>query len=188
MSNNAPESNLSLDTPPEPCGIRTPETELKPQFFQQVPNVLINDVAKNRLKPLDVVVYIVLKNHLGQNPCTWVSNGTIARLCGVTSITARRSLNNLLVAGHIERRDCHAGHTAKTYLRTNVIDGKVVYDSPRQTPIRPTCAAMSELTATPEPIIPPLPKQVNLESADASAMPPQPNFEMAGADDDEPPF
>ena len=116
MKNIAFDSKLSLDTTPERYEIRNSETELDPHFFQQVPNVLINDVAQKRLKAIDVIVYAVLKKHQGQNECCWAGNNTVARLCGVSLATARRSIKNLVRAGCITRRHCDTGQTARTYF------------------------------------------------------------------------
>lgn len=139
MENSTLDSSVTLDSVPRHDQPRKVETGLDPQFFQQVPHGLVNDVAKDRLKPLDVVVYIVLKKHLGQNSFTWVGNNTVARLCGVSNATVRRSMRNLQAAGHIVRRECKTGLTAKTHLRTLVVNGRSVYGSASQMAPRPTC-------------------------------------------------
>jgi predicted DNA-binding transcriptional regulator len=153
MSNNAPDSRLSLDTTPEPHNPRGYEAELDPLFFQQIPNVLINDVAKNRLKPIDVIVYAVLKKHVGNNACCWAGNRTVARLCGVSNATVRRSIKNLVRAGHIERKNCTDGKAAYTYLRTTVVDGRAVCGVP-PVPPRQSChtQTLAALSATIAPV------------------------------------
>jgi len=72
MSNNEHLPELPQDTTTDYAQTQHRETRLDPQFFQQVPNVLINDVAQNRLKPIDVIVYAILKKHQGQRPYCWV--------------------------------------------------------------------------------------------------------------------
>jgi len=146
MYNNALDSKLSLDTPSENYEIERREIELDPQHFQQVPHILINDVAKKRLKPIDVVVYIVLKKHLGQKAYCWAGNSTVARLCGVSNATVRRSIKNLMRAGHIERMDCNTGKTARTYFRSMVVNGRAVCGVPPTLPPRQSCKTQTPVS------------------------------------------
>jgi hypothetical protein len=157
MVNNAPTAKLSLDTTPEPYQIRKGETELDPLFFQQVPNVLVNDVAKKKLKPIDVIVYAVLKKHQGQNEYCWAGNSTVARLCGVSLATVRRSIKNLVRAGCIIRRHCDTGQTARTYLPHKIVNGRVVCDVP-PVPPRQSCKTQKPVAPldTPAPMVAPV--------------------------------
>ena len=127
MKNVALDPTSLLDTMPQPCERQDCETELDPQFFQQIPNGLFNDLARKRLKPIDVSVYAVLKKHQGEREYCWAGNSTIARLCGTSVATVRRSIKSLVRAGHIERRNNDKGLAARTYFPTAVVNGKSVY-------------------------------------------------------------
>lgn len=129
--------NLTLESPEPVANIQTnaephrAESRLDPQFFGQVPHGLINDVAEGQLKPLDVVIYIILKEHVGQNRFAWVGNNRVARLCGASNATVRRSIRNLQRAGHIQRQTSDRESAARTYLCTRVTNGRSVYATPR---------------------------------------------------------
>jgi hypothetical protein len=45
--------------------------------YQQIPNILVKDVRKQKIAPLDVVVWIVFAHHQRQKSRTWPSNKTV---------------------------------------------------------------------------------------------------------------
>lgn len=122
LTTQTPESELDR--------IAKRKTQLDEDFFQLVPNVLVNHVAKGRILPIDMVVYMILKDYQGQNDKSWVSNQSVARLCGRDISSVKRSIHRLLKAGHIQRRETELGKTAFTFIKTTVIDGRAKCGTP----------------------------------------------------------
>jgi Helix-turn-helix domain len=88
--------------------------------YQQIPNILVNDVRKNKIKPLDIVVWIVFSNHQRQKEHSWPSNKTIANFVGVNERTIIRSIGRLKAAGHLIRKGKTQYGTKYTSLLTCV--------------------------------------------------------------------
>ena len=103
---------------------------LSEQHFAIVPNVLINEVANGSLRAVDVVVYIALLDHLGENSCVWASWGTIARLTGYCTKSVWRSVNRLADRGHVRRGGRSSYRTVKLVLLTRVKDSIVQRGKP----------------------------------------------------------
>jgi DNA-binding MarR family transcriptional regulator len=90
--------------------------QLDERYWQMIPNALINDIRRKRLKPSDIAVYAVLRNHLGNHDFVWCSNETVAEYIGCSDRTVLRSIKRLGEAGHIERVTNEEGQTARTYF------------------------------------------------------------------------
>ena len=104
--------------------------ELDGEFFQQIPNVLLNQVAKGVLNAADIAVYMAFKAHVGDNPYAWPSNIRICKLTGLSKGTLRKSMRRLENAGHIHRQPKRGG-TWHTYLLTTVKGQRAVCGKPQ---------------------------------------------------------
>ena len=78
------------------------KSELSRQHFQQIPNEIINHVARRLLTPRDVIVYHVLLDFQGENDWGWASQQSIGNLTACDSKTVARSLQRLKARGHIK--------------------------------------------------------------------------------------
>lgn len=104
---------------------RNERKNLNPEYFQQVPNILINEVRDQNLTPTDVCVYIVFCDFQRGNVYCFPSLKTVAKHLGLSSRTVSRSVSRLLNRGHIKRRVLQTGKRADTCVKTLVKDGKV---------------------------------------------------------------
>src|SRR5437868_213220 len=77
--------------------------ELNPNFFQQIPNTLFNDVAYGLLEPLDIHVYAVIRSLLGTNEYVWPKLGTIGDYIRRGESEVESALERLALALHIKR-------------------------------------------------------------------------------------
>lgn len=104
---------------------------LNEEFYQSVPNILLNDLRDKKLKPTDVVVYMVFADHQRDKSDCWVSNKTVANFLGYERATIGRSLDKLEAAGHIVRSaEKTAFGTRRTSLLTKVVKSKVIRGNP----------------------------------------------------------
>jgi DNA-binding MarR family transcriptional regulator len=105
---------------------RNTDKGLPSENYQQVPNDLVNDIRNGRLTPLDLAVYMVLAQHLGENACCWPGNGTIAKTIGRERQAVSDSMTRLSRAGYIARPTYNKFGTKNTFLLVRVEGGKIV--------------------------------------------------------------
>lgn len=153
------------------------ETGLLPEeYFQQVPNALLNDLRRGKLIPIDIGVYMVFLQHLGMNQDCWPSNDTVAALLGTSRSSVSRSLSRLEDTGILKRGGYHKFGTRKTSVLVRVEGGKVVSVGHRQ--LAETLERPTPQRAIPKPqpaVIParsvtPLLKPNEAERRDSSAI------------------
>jgi hypothetical protein len=99
---------------------------LDEDYFQQIPNIVLNDFADKKIKALDVVIYAIYVHHVGNNGHCWPSNETVAKECGVTPRTVQNCTKRLMKAGHITRDGYSRYGTRFTCLSTAVKKDKIV--------------------------------------------------------------
>jgi hypothetical protein len=118
--------------------------------YQMVPNTFVNDIREGKLEPIDVIVWMALKNHLGENKNCWPSNTTIAKIIGISVRTVIRSTNRLIKANHITRKGKSRFGTKFTEFQTLVKNNKVIKSLIPDKPVinEPLVTIPNEATST----------------------------------------
>jgi DNA-binding MarR family transcriptional regulator len=93
---------------------------LPSKYYQQVPNDLVNDIRHGRLNPLDIAVYMVLAQYLGENASCWPSNRKIAQIIGREKQAVGDSMKRLSQSGYIARPSYHPCGTKNTFLLLSI--------------------------------------------------------------------
>jgi len=111
-----------------------PQGGLPAEYFQQVPNQLVNDLCAEKIKALDIAVYMVFAHHLGEHTSCWPSNTRVAKLLGTSSSTVIRSIRRLCRTGYLGRSDYSKYGTKHTALLVRVKEGKIVRERRTSSP------------------------------------------------------
>lgn len=130
----------------------TADTDSLPkEYFQQVPNVLVNHLKEKKLKPIDLAVYMVYVKHRGENDFGWPSNGKVARIIGREKRAVIDSNQRLQRWGYLSREKYNpTTGTKQTVLLTYVDGGRVIGPALENIPT-PACHKPATRKPTPSP-------------------------------------
>jgi len=116
--------------------------QLDEKCFQLFPNVLVNDLRKGLLKPIDLAVFVVFQDHQRNHEKSWPGCSRVAKLVGTGLRNVSRCIGRLQECGHISRQGKTSAGTKFTVVQTRVKDGKVIIG--KRPTLAPQPARLSE--------------------------------------------
>ena len=99
-----------------------------PSPYAQVPVVLIDDLRKGLLEPIDIATFVALAACSIEKPVSWHGRKSLAGRLGCSLKTLDRSRKRLSDANHIKMTPRGLGQSKNVRLLTRVDNGQVVQE------------------------------------------------------------